>query len=101
MPWDLHSRLGLARGSGTGAPALGAGRSGTLGRRENQNKGDQDLAFFLEAAACSPVLYRTRDGAERWWLTAVARCLCLSLQHGVLGSVKRPAGLDRLLRHEA
>lgn len=93
--------LELARGSSAGAPALGAGRSGTLGWRESQNKGDQDLAFFLDVAACCPVLYRARDGAERWWLAAVARCLWLSLQHGVLGSVKRPAGLDRLLRHEA
>lgn len=41
-------------------------------------KGDQDLAFFLDAAARCPVLYGARDGAECRWLT-VAGCLWFSL----------------------
>lgn len=79
------------------ATGPGAGRSGTLGRRDSQNEGDQDLALFLEAAACCPVLCGTRDGAERRWLAAVAGRLCLSPQHGVSRECQTSGGFGPAL----
>lgn len=84
-PGAALAHFGLARGSGTWAPALGGGEKWDLGTEVESDKADQDLAFFLEAAACCPVLYRARYGAERRWLAAVARSVWLSLQRGVFG----------------
>lgn len=60
-PGAALAQFGLARGSGTWAPALGGGEKWDLGTEVESDKADRDLAFFLEAAACCPVLYPGLD----------------------------------------
>lgn len=52
----------------------------------------------------APLPVRPSAGPETWGGATVARRCCplpVTLHHGVLGSAKRPAGLDRLLCHAA
>lgn len=56
----------------------GRGEVGPWAGGRARIKGDQDLAFFLDAGPRCPVLYGARDGAECRWLT-VAGCLWFSL----------------------